>query len=106
MSKEQKFGTIRYVPFEECGVYDGVEMMVNSSVTDFSQENGKPTEITSMQVLPCNMLASYENGIVTLSVRGDEAFAVSVRIDEIMALLQASVLKAIDQRTQNKGKTN
>ena len=81
---------IRLVPQEESGVWDGVEAMVNSSVSKYTTDGKRLTGIASTAMEPCKLLASYTNGVVTLSVRSEEPFAVSVRIDELMAVLKAA----------------
>lgn len=88
MNKKQE--NIRLVPQKESGVWDGVEAMVNSSVSKYTTDGKQLTGIASTKMEPCKLLASYTNGVVTLSVRSEEPFSVSVRIDELMAVLKAA----------------
>lgn len=43
-----------------------------------------------MGTAECNMLASYTRGTVSFSVHGEKPVMVSVRLDELMRLLQAA----------------
>ena len=52
--------------------------------------DGKPAGIESMGTAECNMLASYTRGTVSFSVHGEKPVMVSVRLDELMRLLQAA----------------
>lgn len=88
MSQETE-GTIRRVPQGCEGIpEDGVEMMAKCTVTDFIVEKKKVTGIGSQMLANCKMMASFDSGVVSISVRGQRPFMVSVRLDEMMALLK------------------
>lgn len=72
------------------GPNDGVELEAKCAITRFTGENGKPESIESMAIEQCKILASYELGTVSVSVHKDRPFMVSVRLDELMALLWAA----------------
>ena len=69
MSKEPKEGVIRIVPASESGVSDGVEMMAQTAMAIFEQKDGKVVGIGNIGNLPCKMMASYETGTFSVSVR-------------------------------------
>lgn len=98
MNQQPERSEIVNVPFDKAGVMDGVEMMAMCSVSTFKVEEGQVTGLAGIATAPCKIMASYENGIVSVSVRGEEPFMVSVRLDEMMALLQAASARAIEVR--------
>lgn len=67
---------------------DGVEMMAKCSVMNFTVKKNKVTGVGSQRLANCKLMASFENGVVSVSVRGDRPFMVSVRLEEVMALLK------------------
>ena len=91
MSKGPEIGVIRRVPGDGSGIEDGVEVYVNSTVTHFNRKGGKVTGINGMDMVPCKMLASFDTGVLSISLRKGKAMMVSVRIDEVMELLKAAV---------------
>jgi len=90
MDHKLRLGEIRKVPIEETGVADGVEMMVNSSIMTIVHKGKQPGELRNIGVIPCKILTSYENGVISFSVRSEKPFILSVRLDETMALIQAA----------------
>lgn len=89
-NKNPLTGHVVKVPAQVSGIPDGVQMTVNAAVTTFAAVNGKPAGIESMGTAECNMLASYTRGTVSFSVHGEKPVMVSVRLDELMRLLQAA----------------
>lgn len=87
MSKEPE-NTIRRVPAGESEAPDGVEMMAKCTITNFTVKKKEVVGIGSQCLADCKMMASFENGVVSISVRGARPFMVSVRLDEMMALLK------------------
>ena len=91
-NKNPLMGHVVKVPVQVSGIPDGVQMTVNAAVTTFAAVNGKPAGIESMGTAECNMLASYTRGTVSFSVHGEKPVMVSVRLDELMRLLQAAAV--------------
>lgn len=88
MSQETK-GNIRRVPKGCEGIpEDGVEMMAKCTITNFTVKKKEVTGIGSQMLANCKMMASFDTGVVSISVRGQRPFMVSVRLDEMMALLK------------------
>lgn len=70
------------VPESVSGVKDGVSLEANCVYTKFENDKMK------QQMLPCKLLASWENGVVSLSFEADGLRRmVGVRLDEMLALL-------------------
>lgn len=90
-NKNPLMGHVVKVPAQVSGIPDGVQMTVNAAVTTFAAVDGKPAGIESMGTAECNMLASYTRGTVSFSVHGEKPVMVSVRLDELMRLLQVYV---------------
>ena len=67
---------------------DGVELMAKCQMTNFTVKKKEVVGIGSQYLANCKMMASFENGVVSISVRGSRPFMVSVRLDEMMALLK------------------
>ena len=103
MSKEtENTGTIRRLPKVGMGdPDDGVEMMAQCNVMNFTVKDKEVTGVGSQHLANCKMMASFENGVVSISVRDGRPFMVSVRLDEMMALLK----EAADYRNENDQKT-
>ena len=78
---------------------DGVEMM--AQCMNFTVKDKEVTGVGSQHLANCKMMASFENGVVSISVRDGRPFMVSVRLDEMMALLK----EAADYRNENDQKT-
>ena len=100
-SKEKKYrrdiggaspesGKIRFVPPSLSGLLDAVEQEANASLTIFDHEEGEVTGIGSSGPVPCKLMSSYQNGTFSISIRGEAPFMVSIRLDELMALLHAA----------------
>ena len=82
---------ISRVPEEVSGVKDGVALDAQCSYTKFLENGMVP------QLLPCRMLASWENGVVSVTFDVDEQKQmVSVRLDELLALLGEANAARID----------
>ena len=98
-------GEIRFVPAAVAGVADAVELMVNGNVTVFGKEGEEVSGIMGMSTVKCKLMASYTNGTVSISVRGEDPFMVTVRMDELMALLHAASQRKIefDRKIKKKG---
>ena len=67
---------------------DGVELMAKCQMTNFTVNKKEVVGVGSQRIENCKMMASFENGVVSISVRGRRLFMVSVRLDEMMALLK------------------
>lgn len=98
MSKEPESGVIHNVPKADSGLSDCVELFANANVTVFSQKKGKIQGIASSGIAKCRMTASYESGVVSISLRSGKPLMVSVRLDEMMALLQSASMRAAKVR--------
>lgn len=98
MSKEPESGAIRNVPKAESGLTDCVEMFANANVTSFSRKKGKIQGIAGSGIAKCRMTASYESGVVSISLRSGKPLMVSVRLDEMMTLLQAAAARSTETR--------
>lgn len=73
---------IRRVPADVSGVKDGVELEAQCMHVKFLEDK------MAQQLLPCRVLASWENGVVSVTFCVDEQKQmVSVRLDELLALL-------------------
>lgn len=79
---------VNRVPFEVSGLSDSVELMtVCSSLRMRCDESGTPVEMDGKpEICPCRIMASYEDGTLTFSVRKLGWF-ISARIDEVMEVL-------------------
>ena len=98
MSKEPESGVIRNVPKADSGLSDCVELFANANVTAFSRKKGKIQGIAGSGIAKCRMTASYESGVVCISLRSGKPLMVSVRLDEMMALLQSASMRAAEVR--------
>lgn len=83
-----EMGTISRIPAELSDTPDGVEMMAKCNVTNFKIKNKQVTGMGSQYLANCKLLASFDNGVLSVSVRTERPFIVSVRLDEVMALLK------------------
>lgn len=73
---------LRRVPESVSGVKDSVELEAQCMHIKFLEDK------IAQQILPCRVLASWENGVVSVSFSVDEQKQmVSVRLDELLALL-------------------
>ena len=106
MSKDtENIGAIRRLPKVGMGdPDDGVEMMAQCNVMNFTVKDKEVTGVGSQHLANCKMMASFENGVVSISVRDGRPFMVSVRLDELMALLKeaADYHKENDQKEEKK----
>lgn len=98
---EEKAGTINRLPKSGANdPEDGVEMMAKCNVTNFKVKDKEVVGIGSQHLANCKMMASFDNGVVSISVRDGRPFMVSVRLDELMALLK----EAADYHNENNQK--
>lgn len=103
-NKNPVMGQLVDVPAQMSGVLDGVQMLVNASLTTFTAEENKPAGIESIGTAECNMLASYTRGTVSLSVHGANPIMVTVRLDELMTLMQAAAQRHHKIKNVEEGK--
>lgn len=75
------------------GPVDGVELRAKCVVTKFAVNKKELTRISSQEVADCKIMASFEIGTVSISIPG-KAKMVSVRIDELMAVLMEAAAVA------------
>lgn len=98
MSEEVKNGEqyrkIVDVPMEQSGLHDAVQMIAKCSVTDFKLDEKGAKTIGDIALRDCKFMASYEAGTASFSVQGAPDFMVTVRLDELMAILQAASIRA------------
>lgn len=92
---------IERVPEKESGMKDSVQFCCNCVLTRFSITGGKK-RIRNMKMHPCKILASAENGTVSISVGGAE-IQVAVRMDEIMAVAAEAVKYGMEIGTVKTG---
>lgn len=98
---EEKAGTINRLP--KSGVNDpedGVEMIAKCNVMSFKVKGKEVIGIGSQHLANCKMMASFDSEVVSISVRGSRPFMVTVRLDELMALLK----EAADYHNENNQK--
>lgn len=88
---------IERVPLEVSGLHDAVELRANASVAFLKcDKNGTPVKLRKTPELhPCNVMASYEDGTLTVSVR-EIGVMVSIRLDEAMAVIREAAKAALD----------
>lgn len=96
---------IKRVPFEASGLNDAVELMASCSVARFKlDKSGRPIGIKGTpRVHPCKIMASYDGGTVSLSVQ-EVGTMVSVRLDELMAVLHEASAAALENLGERLGK--
>ena len=91
------------------GHLDGVEATVNCAYTTFSSivGNEDSVDIADHEVLPCKVICSFSEGVIdfgltTLGVQ------VSLRVDELMAILAAAVdaSRELDERMTISGEND
>lgn len=79
------------------GPLDGVRLHTACAVTRFtSTEELDKRKIAEQSLQDCSILASYETGTLSVSVRGDVNIMVSVRIDELFALMKMAADASIE----------
>lgn len=84
---------VEFVPASVSGVMDAVQMKADCVLTVFSHdENNEITGIpeTGQTSVPVKLMASYQNGTVSISVKQGEPFMMTVRMEDIMALLRGA----------------
>ena len=94
--RAQNMSGITRVTDPNKGPLDGVELQANGVVTRFITNSKKKTvAIKTQEVAPCKIMASYEVGTISLSIPS-KALMVSVRLDEVMAVIQEAAASAAD----------
>lgn len=88
MSEKANRGVRRLPKITMGDPQDGVELMVKCQMTNFIVKKKEVVGVGRQYLVNCKMMASFENGVVSISVRGGRPFMVSVRLDEMMALLK------------------
>jgi len=63
---------------------DAIETDIYCAITKFAKGK-QPTQVT----LPCRVLCCYSEGVLSISIR-ERSMMISVRVDELCAILQAS----------------
>lgn len=87
------------------GPLDGVRLHTTCAVTRFTDaEKPEDRKIAEQSLQDCAILASYGEGTISVSVRGDVNMMVSVRIDELFALMKMSADAAIELREKEEAK--
>ena len=82
-------------------MFTGVELMANCVLTGFSKdEESGQVKIAGQNQAGCKMLASYYTSTVSLHIP-EVGFMVTVRIDEMMALLKEAALADIEHREES-----
>lgn len=91
--------TVSRVPKGKSGTTDAVQMLTKCSVVNFTV-NGKNevTGLGSQNLANCKLLASFENGTVSVSIRGANPHMVTVRLDEMMTLLKEAADFSMENR--------
>ena len=73
------------VPMEVSGVSDSVQLDAQCTLARLLKKK------MGVQVLPCRLLASWENGVLSISYTADgQKYVLSVRLDETIELLAAA----------------
>lgn len=89
---------IQRVPEEVSGVKDGVALDAQCMHSKFLEDN------MAQQLLPCRILTSWENGVVSITYCVDEQKQmISVRLDELLALLGEANAARIDAQKEDAG---
>ncbi len=90
MSQEMKEGMVRRLPMYATDLPDAVDMAAQCNITQFKTGGKKQgvIGIGNQFLANCKIMASFENGVVSISVHSQRPFMVSVRLDEMMALLK------------------
>ena len=97
MRKEQG-NKVNVVPKSKSGLSDCVVLYANANVTTFKKDGRQAYRIDRGETVKCRMMASYESGVVSISLRGDPHLMVSVRLDEVMGLLKEAAIARINAR--------
>lgn len=89
---------IKRVPVEVSGLRDAVELVASCSVVRLKTKDGAVTGIRGQpQLHPCKIMASYEDGTLTIS-SPEIGTMVSVRLDEAMAVLMEAAAASHDAK--------
>jgi len=84
------------VPPETSGTLDAVELHANCAVVKYRTKNDVVVGCKDRGRLhPCRIMASYTHGTFTVSVP-ETGFAVSVRMDEAMAVMKEAADASLD----------
>ncbi len=91
------------VPPEVSGPLDAVELLANCAVVRYRTRNNKVIGCKDRGRLhPCRIMASYAQGTFTISVP-ETGFAVSVRIDEAIAIMKEAADASRDAKEKEAG---
>lgn len=89
---------IERVTDPKAGPLDGVSLLANAVVTYFqTDKHTKARKIGTQKVFSCKLMASYEEGTVSVSIQ-EKDLMVSVRIDELVALMKEAATASLDTR--------
>lgn len=88
-----KMSEITRVNDPNVGPADGVELHAKCVLTKFAVNKKGLAGISSQEVADCKIMASFDIGTVSISIPG-KAKMVSVRIDELMAVLMEAAAVA------------
>lgn len=96
---------IRRVTDPKEGPLDGVVLNANCAVTRFTTaEKPEERKIAEQSLQECAILASYGDGTLSVSVRGDVNTMVTVRIDELFALMKMAADASIALKEEEETK--
>lgn len=85
------------------GPLDGVSLEASCMTTSFSHcEDPKQRVIESQGVLPCVILASYNTGALSISVR-ELDLMLTIRLDELFAVVKVAADAAIELKAEEEG---
>lgn len=93
--EEERMSKVERVNNPEIAPLDGVALDAKCIVTRFSTAKNKVVAIKSQEMADCNIKASMGLGILSISIPG-RAQMVSIRIDEVMAVLKEAADAAND----------
>lgn len=86
------------------GPIDGVSCIVKGCLTKFTTKEGPSSMKQSFT--DCKLMASFETGTVSISMRGSKKIMMTVRLDEMAELLHSAFDAAREVDESNKGEKN
>lgn len=96
---------IERVTNPEEGPLDGVRLHTDCAATRFAQdEESGERKIAEQSLQDCAILASYQEGTMSVSVRGDINMMFTVRIDELFALMKMAADASIELKEKEETK--
>lgn len=88
------------VPADVSGIPDAVELRSDCSVSRYRTKDGAVVSVRGKpRIHPCKIMASYTNGMLTVSVP-ETAFSVTVRLDEVIDVVSAAALAGHDSEEE------